>query len=298
MTCCSSIASSSADCVFGDARLISSASTTLANTPPGRNSKSPRVRFHTETPVTSEGRRSGVNWMRRHVPPTERAIAFASDVLPTPGTSSMSRWPSAKRHTSARWIARRLPRITDSICSESSSNSVLEGAAQAGGVGAAERDRARGDSDPGELSGRGAACTGHVLQWGHEPAGTDSPRDGPTGAHATVPRVPACSGGLTRAFLACDRNGYCVTPRWLRAFLAVAMRPRLWWVAAAPSRAHRPRELVAARAVPADPRRATISASDSRPRTARWSRPGPRISSRYLEWCARPHRIRVTDGRR
>ena len=43
VTCRSSIASSNADCVLGDARLISSASTTLANTPPGRNSKSLRV---------------------------------------------------------------------------------------------------------------------------------------------------------------------------------------------------------------------------------------------------------------
>ena len=60
----SSIASSSADCVFGDARLISSASTTLANTPPGRNSNSLVARFQTDTPVTSDGSRSGVNWMR------------------------------------------------------------------------------------------------------------------------------------------------------------------------------------------------------------------------------------------
>ena len=60
----SSIASSSADCVFGDARLISSASTTCANTPPGRNSNSFVPRFHTETPSTSDGSRSGVNWMR------------------------------------------------------------------------------------------------------------------------------------------------------------------------------------------------------------------------------------------
>ena len=37
----SSIASSSADCVLGVARLISSASTTCAMIGPGRNSKSP-----------------------------------------------------------------------------------------------------------------------------------------------------------------------------------------------------------------------------------------------------------------
>jgi hypothetical protein len=38
--CRSAIASSSADCVFGIARLISSTSTTFANSGPGRNSKS------------------------------------------------------------------------------------------------------------------------------------------------------------------------------------------------------------------------------------------------------------------
>ena len=81
----SSIASSSADCVFGDARLISSASTTLANTAPGRNSKSLRVRSQTETPVTSDGSRSGVNWMRRHVPPIERAMRLGERRLADAG---------------------------------------------------------------------------------------------------------------------------------------------------------------------------------------------------------------------
>ena len=36
-------------------------------------------------PVMSEGIRSGVNWMRRKVQPSDRAIAFASVVLPMPG---------------------------------------------------------------------------------------------------------------------------------------------------------------------------------------------------------------------
>ena len=40
VTCRSAIASSSADCVFGIARLISSTSTTFAKIGPGRNSKS------------------------------------------------------------------------------------------------------------------------------------------------------------------------------------------------------------------------------------------------------------------
>ena len=40
VTWCSAMHSSRADCVFGDARLISSAITTLAKTGPGRNSNS------------------------------------------------------------------------------------------------------------------------------------------------------------------------------------------------------------------------------------------------------------------
>jgi hypothetical protein len=83
--------SSSADWVLGEARLISSAMTTLANTGPGRNSSARCSAAHTDVPVTSAGSRSGVNWMRLTDPSMDAATALASDVLPTPGTSSMSR---------------------------------------------------------------------------------------------------------------------------------------------------------------------------------------------------------------
>src|SRR5215831_8865679 len=46
-----------------------------------------------ETPVTSLGRRSGVNWMRLKEHPMERAIALVRTVLPTPGTSSINTCP-------------------------------------------------------------------------------------------------------------------------------------------------------------------------------------------------------------
>src|SRR4051794_34249292 len=49
------------------------------------------------TPVTSLGSRSGVNWIRRTVASIDAASAFASMVLPTPGTSSSRRCPSASR---------------------------------------------------------------------------------------------------------------------------------------------------------------------------------------------------------
>ena len=91
MTWCSSIDSSSADWVFGEARLISSPTTTLAKIAPGRNSNAWVSWLNTLTPVMSEGSRSGVNWMRRTVESMECASVFASRVLPTPGTSSMSR---------------------------------------------------------------------------------------------------------------------------------------------------------------------------------------------------------------
>ena len=91
----SSMHSSRADWVFGEARLISSPSTMFAKIAPGLNSKSRCSWLKTFTPVTSVGSRSGVNWMRRNEQSIDRAIALASIVLPTPGTSSISRWPSA-----------------------------------------------------------------------------------------------------------------------------------------------------------------------------------------------------------
>ena len=115
----SSITSSSADWVFGDARLISSAMTMLANTGPGWNSK-PRVAWlKIVTPDTSEGSRSGVNWMRRHCPCTVAAIARARVVLPTPGTSSSSTCPWAKSAVSASRTTCGLPSTTASTFSAS-----------------------------------------------------------------------------------------------------------------------------------------------------------------------------------
>ena len=87
------MASSSADCVFGVVRLISSASTILVKSGPGLKTNSPRLGSHTETPSTSEGSMSEVNWMRWNEAPMDRASPEASVVLPTPGTSSIRRCP-------------------------------------------------------------------------------------------------------------------------------------------------------------------------------------------------------------
>ncbi len=94
--------SSSADCVFGEARLISSTRSTFAKIGPGLNSNSFVRWSNTFTPVTSDGSRSGVNWRRPKLSPTERASAFASVVFPTPGRSSMIRCPSLTRQSAQR----------------------------------------------------------------------------------------------------------------------------------------------------------------------------------------------------
>src|SRR6478752_1717265 len=93
----SCIHSRSAACVFGGARLISSTRRRFAKIGPGRNSNSFERWLKTLTPVTSDGRRSGVNWRRENEQSSERARAFASIVLPTPGKSSMIKCPSATR---------------------------------------------------------------------------------------------------------------------------------------------------------------------------------------------------------
>src|SRR6187549_814027 len=103
--------------VFGDARLISSTSSRFAKTGPGLNSNSFERWLKTLTPVTSEGRRSGVNCIRENETSSERASAFASIVLPTPGKSSRIRWPSPTRQrthmrnvSSGAWTTR--PRLS------------------------------------------------------------------------------------------------------------------------------------------------------------------------------------------
>src|SRR3954447_13369626 len=94
--------SSSAACVFGDARFTSSTSRRFANTGPGLNSNSLARWSNTLTPVTSDGSRSGVNWRRENEQSSDRASAFASIVFPTPGKSSMIRCPSATRQRTTR----------------------------------------------------------------------------------------------------------------------------------------------------------------------------------------------------
>ena len=75
----SCIASSSAACVLGGVRLISSARTTPANTGPGRKTSSPAR--SAIVPVTSDGSMSGVNCSRRNSSASARAVALAGSSL-------------------------------------------------------------------------------------------------------------------------------------------------------------------------------------------------------------------------
>ena len=55
-----------------------------------------------------------MNWILRNDEPRLFAIAFASTVLPVPGTSSMRRWPRQSSATRASWTSWCLPTITRS----------------------------------------------------------------------------------------------------------------------------------------------------------------------------------------
>ena len=104
--------SSIEDWARGVARLISSASTTLANTGPGLKVNSAVLGLNTAMPVTSPGSRSGVNWMRENFASSERASARVSSVLPVPGTSSSSTCPPASSAASTLSTTSSLPTIT------------------------------------------------------------------------------------------------------------------------------------------------------------------------------------------
>src|SRR5437763_8430507 len=101
-TCRSCMASSSADCTFAGARLISSARTRLAKIGPKRGVNVWFAGLRICVPVTSAGRRSGVNWMRWNVASMAPASVFASSVLAKPGRPSSRTWPRMRRAMTRR----------------------------------------------------------------------------------------------------------------------------------------------------------------------------------------------------
>ena len=74
---------------------------------PGRNSKSPSRWFQIDEPVTSDGMRSGVNWMRVKRMLSTCANERAASVFARPGKSSSRTWPSARKpsRTSSSGVA-------------------------------------------------------------------------------------------------------------------------------------------------------------------------------------------------
>ena len=81
----SCMASSSADWVRGEARLISSARIRLAKIGPSRSTNWFCARLKMYPPVISPGSRSGVNWMRLNSMPRVGAKLLAISVLASPG---------------------------------------------------------------------------------------------------------------------------------------------------------------------------------------------------------------------
>src|ERR1700716_4310717 len=70
-----------------------------------------------DTPVMSEGTRSGVHWIRLNDSAKERATARASVVFPTPGTSSSSTCPSTRMAARSCSVAARFPTTMCPTCS-------------------------------------------------------------------------------------------------------------------------------------------------------------------------------------
>ena len=90
--------SSRADCVFGVARLISSASRMCAKIGPDWNWKCFRPSASSTmmfVPMISAGIRSGVNWIRENESSSPSASVFMRSVLPRPGTPSRRTCPPA-----------------------------------------------------------------------------------------------------------------------------------------------------------------------------------------------------------
>ena len=87
----SCIASSSADCTLGAARLISSASSRLVKIGPLWIRNSLVCWSRISLPTMSDGSRSIVNWIRANARSTVLETAATSSVLAKPGTPCSSR---------------------------------------------------------------------------------------------------------------------------------------------------------------------------------------------------------------
>lgn len=162
------------------------------NNGPGRNSNSEVLWLKTLDPVTSEGRTSGVNWMRRNVEPRAAANERASRVLPTPGTSSSNAWPRQSTAMSSQSRASSLPTTTDATASRIRKNTVSESASLSIAPDSAALDSANRLAShvsclgPPATADRPRAGTLPGPGWAHPNQLTISPRPG-TSAAVVVP---------------------------------------------------------------------------------------------------------------
>ncbi len=111
VTWCSCIASSRAACTLAGARLISSARMIWAKSGPFLTWKSCDFWSYTIVPMTSAGRRSGVNWMRENDAWMISASVRTASVLASPGTPSSRMWPPVSRPTRSRSTMASCPTI-------------------------------------------------------------------------------------------------------------------------------------------------------------------------------------------
>ena len=105
--------------------MISSASRKLANTGPSSVSNFALSGRKMRVPTRSEGTRSGVNWMRRKLPPTAEASVLMVSVLARPGTPSSSTWPPVSSATITRSSIASWPMITRLISYRAPSSASL-----------------------------------------------------------------------------------------------------------------------------------------------------------------------------
>ena len=178
-------------------------------------------------------------------------------------------------HTSARWIARRLPRITDSICGKLAEE-VFERLSEAVRIGA-RRSFERYVGSEGAFRA-GAVCTGVVLRLGPRcnarPSGpaTDPATPSYLALHESVPQPRGNTSKRPGPLF----PGVCGLGS---AFFAVLARPHSGRSPRVKPRGSPARDGGSTRPSSRSRMRVT-SASDSRPRTAKPSRPRPPTSFR------------------
>ena len=110
----SCIASSSAACVFGGVRLISSARMICAKIGPftNRSRRPPSPSSRISVPVMSDGIRSGVNWMRLKSRSRIAASVLIRSVLARPGTPVMRQCPPVNSASSTCSTTSSCPTMT------------------------------------------------------------------------------------------------------------------------------------------------------------------------------------------